>query len=254
MIVSVDFERGVVVVDRESATTEYALTSGEAFDAVSSAWIRAGWDAKYVYSFTWMGRPIIQLPDDMIRIQELLYELQPDVILETGVAHGGSLIYYASLCKAWEKGRVIGIDVEIRPQNREALESHLLYPFIDLIEGSSVDPQVLAQASTQIGPDESVVVILDSNHTRDHVLEELRAYAPFVTPGSFIVATDGIMENVVGAPRTGEDWTWNNPNEAVRIFLEENDQFELVEPEFPFNEGAVTNRVTYWPNCYLRRR
>jgi cephalosporin hydroxylase len=190
----------------------------------------------------------------MIRIQEVIHETRPDVIIETGVAHGGSLIFYATLCKALERGRVIGIDIDIRPHNRQALDEHLLRPFITLVEGSSTDPAVVSHVTSDLQPDETVLVILDSNHTRDHVLFELRAYADVVTPGSYIVATDGIMADLVGAPRSQPDWRTNNPKEAVADFLREREDFELVEPVFPFNEGNVTTRVTYWPTCYLRRR
>jgi cephalosporin hydroxylase len=122
------------------------------------------------------------------------------------------------------------------------------------MEGSSIDPAVTGEVAQSIGSDERVLVLLDSNHTREHVLAELRAYADLVTPGSYLVATDGIMADLVGAPRSQPDWGMNNPQEAVADFLRERDDFELVEPDFPFNEGNVQTRVTYWPNCYLRRR
>ena len=121
----IDFDSSTVRVREAGAEREFPLASPEAFAAVSRAWLRCGWDTKYVYSFTWLGRPIIQLPDDMLRIQEVIYAVRPDVIIETGVAHGGSLVFYASLCKALDRGRGIGIDVEIRKQNRAALESIL---------------------------------------------------------------------------------------------------------------------------------
>jgi cephalosporin hydroxylase len=252
--VSVDLEGGRVLVEDGGTRRELPLESPEAFAVVSKAWVRAGWDAKYVYSFAWLGRPVIQLPDDLLRVQEVIYDVQPDVIIETGVAHGGSLIFYATLCKALERGRVIGIDIEIRPHNRQAIDEHILRPFITLMEGSSIDPAVTGEVAQSIGSDERVLVLLDSNHTREHVLAELRAYADLVTPGSYLVATDGIMADLVGAPRSQPDWGMNNPQEAVADFLRERDDFELVEPDFPFNEGNVQTRVTYWPNCYLRRR
>jgi cephalosporin hydroxylase len=253
VIVSVDLEGGRVLVEDGGTRRELPLDSSEAFDVVSKAWVRAGWDAKYVYSFSWLGRPVIQLPDDLLRIQEVIYDVQPDVIVETGVAHGGSLIFYATLCKALERGRVVGIDIDIRPHNRQALDEHLLRPFITLVEGSSIDPAVTDEIAKSIRPDEKVLVLLDSNHTRAHVLAELRAYADMVTPGSYLVATDGIMADLVGAPRSEPDWGTNNPQGAVSDFLREREDFQLVEPAFPFNEGKVRTRVTYWPNCYLRR-
>jgi cephalosporin hydroxylase len=233
---------------------ELGLADPEAFALISQAWLRSGWDTKYVYGFSWLGRPVIQLPEDMIRIQELIYQLQPDVIVETGVAHGGSLIFYAGLCAAMGQGRVIGIDIEIRPHNRTAIEAHRLGPLIQLVEGSSTAPEVVAQVRDHIGAAESVLVLLDSNHSQAHVAAELEAYGPLVSPGSYIVACDGIMQQVAGAPRTEADWSWNNPISAVHDFLERHPEFKAHEPEWPFNEGVVRQRVTYWPQAYLHRR
>lgn len=233
---------------------ELGLQDPEAFGLISRAWLRAGWDTKYVYGFSWLGRPVIQLPEDMLRIQEVIYDIKPDVIVETGVAHGGSLIFYASLCTAIGKGRVIGIDIEIRPHNRTAIEEHRLSPLISLVEGSSIDPDIVQSLKDQIGSSETVLVLLDSNHLKDHVLAELEAYSPLVSPGSYIVACDGIMQQVVGAPRTAEDWTWNNPISAVNEFVARHPEFECIEPAWPFNEGKVAERVTYWPKAFLQKK
>ena len=228
--------------------------SPEAFEVISEIWIQAGWDVKYVYAFTWLGRPVIQLPEDLVRMQELIYEVKPDVVLETGIAHGGSLVFYATVLKAMGHGRVIGVDIEIRPHNRHALETHELRPMIELIEGPSTDPAIVAQVRASIAPGERVLVILDSNHLRDHVLGELRAYADLVSVGSYIVATDGIMRDVVGAPRTGPDWATNNPVAAADLFLREDDRFERRLPERHFDEslGAAKN-LTYFRDGWLRR-
>jgi cephalosporin hydroxylase len=252
-MLTIDEAAGVVIVSGPEGKSTHPLDSPEAFRLISKAWIRCGWDTKYVYSFSWMGRPIIQLPEDIVRIQEVIYRVRPDVIVETGVAHGGSLIFYASLFKAMGKGRVIGVDIEIRPHNRQAIEAHELKPFITLIEGSSVDASVIGAVKALIGPDEIVLVLLDSNHTKAHVLAELEAFGPLVTPGSFIVATDGIMKQVAGAPRTAPDWTWNNPLDAAIEFAATHTEFVLEEPPFPFNEGVIRERVTYWPQGFLRR-
>jgi cephalosporin hydroxylase len=249
--VGIDFEAGEVILDH--GRMKYPLDTPEAFEAVSRAWLRAGWDTKYVYSFTWLGRPIIQLPDDMVRLQEVIHSVEPDVIVETGIAHGGSLVFSASLCKLLDRGRVVGVDVEIRPHNRKAIENHRLKPLITLIEGDSTSPQVVERVREEVGAAETVLVLLDSSHKRDHVLAELEAYGELVSVGSYIVAMDGIMEQLVGAPRTAPDWSWNNPLQAVRDFLQGNDRFSMEEPPFPFNEGVVRSRVTYWPCAFLRR-
>jgi cephalosporin hydroxylase len=231
----------------------YPFDSPEAFRLVSDAWLRLGWDLKYVYSFTWLGRPVIQLPEDLLRVQEVIASVEPDVIVETGVAHGGSLVFYATLCKALGRGRVVGVDIEIRPHNRAAIEAHPLFPLIELIEGDSTDPATVAQVKAQVAPGDTTLVLLDANHTNAHVLAELRAYADLVTQGSYIVVADGIMERLAGAPRSAPDWAWNNPISAIEEFLEEDARFVSEEPAFAFNEGFVTERVTYWRRGFLRR-
>jgi cephalosporin hydroxylase len=175
------------------------------------------------------------------------------VIVETGIAHGGGLVFYASLCKSMDRGRVIGVDIEIRPHNRRAIETHPLFQLITLIEGSSIDSSIVEQVKSQIRSDENVMVFLDSAHQKQHVLEELRAYSPLVTPGSYIVAMDGIMEQLAGAPRSAPDWTWNNPRQAALEFVTENPDFVIEEPRFAFNEGNVNERVTYWPSAFIKR-
>lgn len=248
----IDTDAATVTIEDPGPPRTVGLGTPEGFRVVSDLWLRSGWDTKYVYGFTWMGRPIIQLPEDLVRIQEVIYDVRPDVIVETGVAHGGSLIFYASLCRAMARGRVVGVDVEIRPHNRAAIEAHELFDLVTLVEGGSTDPDIVDRVRHEVRG-ERAIVILDSNHTYDHVLAELRAYAPLVPVGSYLVATDGIMQSLVGAPRSRDDWTTNNPQRAARTFLEECRDFEGVEPHFPFNEGLVSERVTYWPNAFLRR-
>jgi cephalosporin hydroxylase len=252
-VIKIDSDSGVVIVEENGSSTELNIGSPEAFEAISNAWLRSGWDNKYVYGFSWFGRPIIQLPEDMFRLQEVIYSVQPDVIIETGVAHGGSLVFYASICKAMDRGRVVGIDIEIRPHNRQAIESHPLFPLITLIEGSSIDPDVVAQAKAQVREGETVLVLLDSCHTKEHVLAELNAYSTLVTRGSYIVAMDGIMEQVVGAPRTQPDWSWNNPRAAAQEFVAASTNFVIEQPPIQFNEGSISKPVTYWPSGYIKR-
>jgi cephalosporin hydroxylase len=253
MITIIDEEAGQVITRDGGQETCFPLESAAAFAAASRAWLRAGWDTKYVYSFTWLGRPIIQLPDDLIRVQEVVYSVAPDVVIETGVAHGGSLVFYASLMAAMGRGRVVGVDIEIRPHNRAAIAAHPLSHSITLIEADSTLSSTVDRVAAEIGAAGSVLVVLDSKHSKDHVLAELRLYSRFVTVGSYIIAADGIMEQVAGAPRTGTDWAWNNPRGAISQFVEENPNFVICEPPWPFNEGLVDSRVTYWPGGYLRR-
>ncbi|MHC5009849.1 MAG: cephalosporin hydroxylase family protein [Planctomycetota bacterium] len=230
------------------------LYSKEAFERLSAEWLRVGWNERYTYTFSWMGRPIIQLPEDMIRTQEVIWSVRPDVIVETGVAHGGSLVYYASLFEAMGSGRVIGVDIEIRPSNREAVESHPLSHRITLVEGDSVAPDVVASVAGRIQADERVLVILDSNHTRAHVAAELEAYHRLVSPGSYLVATDGIMRDLSDVPRGDPGWKTDHPAAAAEAFAAAHDEFVLEPPPWPFNESALDANVTHWPSAWLRRR
>ena len=143
MKITLDTTNKKLFIEENSQLTEFDLYSKQAFEIISDQWLKIGWNEKYPYTFTWLGRPIIQLPEDIIRIQEVIFSVQPDVIIETGVAHGGSLVLYASLCKAMNKGRVIGIDIEIRPHNKKTIKEHQLHSFITLIEGSSIDPDIV---------------------------------------------------------------------------------------------------------------
>jgi cephalosporin hydroxylase len=253
MKITIDFAKGVVETSGDAGLRTMPIYSADAFRAVSDAWLKIGWVAKHIYGFTWMGRPIIQLPDDLVRIQEVIYRVKPDVIVETGIAHGGSLIFYASLCKAMDCGRVVGVDVEIRPHNKKAIDAHPLRPFITTIEGSSIDADIVARVRDLIKPGEKVLVLLDSDHSKRHVLAELEAYAPLVTPGSYIVATDGIMEVLHDAPRGRPEWKSDNPAVAADEFLAQNPAFIREEPPFPFNEGLVGWRITHWPRAFLKR-
>lgn len=246
-------DKDQITIEASDGKRVVSVGSPEGFKLLSELWLRSGWDTKYVYSFSWLGRPIIQLPEDMFRIQEVIYRVKPDVIIETGIAHGGSLIFYASLFKAMNRGRVIGVDIEIRPHNRRAIEAHELFEYITLIEGNSVDPHIVDTVKSLLHPGEKVIVILDSNHTKQHVLGELGAYSGLVSVGSYIVVCDGIMETIVGAPRTSEDWLWNNPKRAALEFVNENADFIIEEPPFLFNEGNISERVTYWPSGFLKR-
>lgn len=251
---SVNFDDGYVEVTEDGKVTRHPFDSPEAFAEVSKAWVRVGFDNKYVYGFTWLGRPILQLPEDLVRMQEVVYRVKPDVIIETGIAHGGSLIFYAGLCRAMGRGRVIGVDVEIRLHNREAIEAHELFDLIDLVEGSSVAPETVGKVRSLVRPGETGLVILDSNHTRDHVRGELEAYGPFVSPGSYIVVADGgIMTAAAGAPLARDDWDWNNPISAIEDFLKTHDEFTVDPPAPLFNEGSITKAVSYWTGGWLRR-
>ncbi|HEX5184299.1 MAG TPA: CmcI family methyltransferase [Allosphingosinicella sp.] len=243
----------VTVLGADGAAQSWPLASPEAFAAASRAWLRAGWDVKHVYSFTWLGRPIIQLPEDMVRVQELVFTVRPDVLIETGIAHGGSLVFYASLFEAMGHGRVIGVEHALRPPNRAALDAHPMRRRIEIVEGSSTDPGTIERVRALIAPGERAMVVLDARHSFDHVLAELRAYAPLVPVGSWVIACDGIMEQMAEAPRSQPGWATDNPKAAAERFVAEDPRFAILEPEWLFNEGAAATRVTYWPSGTIRR-
>jgi cephalosporin hydroxylase len=247
-----------VAIDTTARTLEIDgrrldLYSDAAFYAVSELWLKLGWNQKYTYTFSWLGIPVIQLPEDLMRYQEVVTRLTPDVIIETGIAHGGSAVFSASLCRMLGRGRVIAIDIDIRPHNRQRLESHRLIDTITLIEGSSTAPGIVAHVTNLLRPSETVLVVLDSNHSHDHVLAELEAYAPLVTPGSYIVATDGIMGELSDVPRGKAAWSNDNPATAARAFVRSHPEFVIEEPDWLFNESTLSRNVTHWPSAWLKR-
>jgi cephalosporin hydroxylase len=253
MKLTIDSDARTLTVSDGGGERTTPLFSRESFERLTREWVRVGWALKYSYQFTWLGRPIIQMPEDMVRIQEAIYRVRPDVIVETGVAHGGSLVYYASLCQLLGRGRVIGVDLMIRPENRRAIESHPMAHRITLIEGDSVAPQVVRQVYGLVRPGETVMVLLDSNHSRSHVLGELEAYGPLVTPGSYLVATDGVMQDLHDVPRGRPEWARDNPAEAAREFAAVHAEFLPETPSASFAETTLRDPVTHWPGGWLRR-
>jgi cephalosporin hydroxylase len=203
---------------------------------------------KYSYNFTWLGRPIIQLPQDIVAVQEIIWTTRPDVIIETGVAHGGSLILSASIQELLGgAGQVVGIDVDIREHNRVEIEKHPLSKRITLIEGFSVDAHVIDQVKGIINGKQSVMVTLDSSHTHEHVLEELRLYSPMVTRGCYLVVLDTIVEDMTDDSFPDRPWSvGSNPKTAVWEFLRENDRFGI--------DKELENRLllTAAPDGYLQ--
>jgi cephalosporin hydroxylase len=252
--VIIDTEAKTLTHEVDGAARVLPLYSREAFELISHQWLKVGWDQKYTYTFTWMGRPVIQLPEDLLRVQEVICQVKPDVIIETGVAHGGSLVFYASLCKAIGKGRVIGVDIEIRPHNRQAIEAHELFPLITLVEGNSTAPDIVRQVKSLIKPGETLLVLLDSNHSKQHVLNELEAYRDLVTHGSYLVATDGIMGDVYNTPRGRAEWIKDNPAAAAAEFAQQHPEFVLEIPAWRFNESKLSENITYWRGAWLKRK
>lgn len=206
--------------------------------------------AQYSYNFSWMGRPIIQYPQDMIAMQEIIWSIKPDLIIETGIAHGGSLIFYASLLELIGKGEILGIDIDIREHNRKEIEKHPMYKRINMIQGSSIDPAVVAQVKSYAEGKKTVLVTLDSNHTHEHVLAELNMYSPFVSVNSYIVVYDTIVEKLPVNYLPGHIRPWgigDNPLTALSTFIKENPQFEI--------DQHINNKllISVAPDGYLKR-
>ena len=228
-------------------------------------WLRRTLAYQYSYNHSWMNRPIIQYPQDIVAIQELIWEIKPDLIIEAGIAHGGSLILSASMlalldyCEAVEAGktldpkasrrRVLGIDIDIREHNRTAIEAHPMAHRIDMIQGSSIAPEIVAEVHQRAAGYEHIMVILDSNHTHEHVLAELHAYAPLVSQGSYCVVFDTVIEDLPVGMYPDRPWdVGNNPKTAVREFLSGRDDYEVDE------DMEAKLLITVAPGGYLRRR
>lgn len=223
------------------AGKEVPLYSKEGFEMLSKLWLKVGWNQRHHYSFEWMGLPVLQLPDDLLRLQEIVFEVKPDLIIETGIAMGGSMLFYASLVKALGHGRVIGIDIDLRPPNRKKIEEHVLAPYISLIDGDSSDRMIVEKLDLK---DEKVLVILDSNHSKRHVEQELEIYSPLVSSGSYLIVCDGFKADVVDVPRGKPRWKEDNPLEAIGPFLEKHPEF-FVDKEHP---------VTHLSGGFLKRK
>jgi cephalosporin hydroxylase len=221
---------------------------------LSREWVRVGWALAYYYTFTWCGQPVLQLPEDLVRFQEVVASLRPDVIIETGIHLGGSLLFHATLCEAVGNGRVIGIDQRIDLETRHALSRHRLSHRITMIEGDSTAPATVTQVRSLVRDGESVLVILDSDHACVHVARELEAYAPLVTAGSCIIAADGIMCDLADVPGGDPSWLNDNPTTAARHFLSAHPEFEMRPPAWRINRGTVRNSITYWPDGWLWRK
>lgn len=225
----------------ERAQRIEANGSDTAFQDLSKTWAREAYSRQYLYNFRWLGRPMIQYPHDILIMQELIWDVQPDVIIETGIAHGGSLIFNASMMMLMGKpeGLVIGVDIDIRAHNRAAIEAHPLSKQTRMIEGSSIDPAVIEKVKALIPQGAKVMLILDSLHTHDHVLAELNAYAPLVSMGSYAVVQDTHVEDLPDELWANRPWSHgNSPLTAAKAYLETNPNF-VVDPTYQ-NQAVIT--------------
>ncbi|MEH2502791.1 cephalosporin hydroxylase [Bradyrhizobium sp. AZCC 1578] len=231
-----------------------AMADDTELHRISSNWMNHAQAARYPYHFEWLGRPVIQYPQDIIATQELIWSVKPDLIIETGIAHGGSLIFSASMlelsaiCGGPQDAQVLGIDIDIRAHNRSAIEAHPMARRISMIEGSSIAPEVVAEVSARAAGKRSVLVLLDSNHTHDHVLAELDAYARLASIGSYCVVFDTVIEDMPDDTFSDRPWSrGNNAKTAVWEFLK-------LHPEFEIDKSIQHKLlITVAPDGYLKR-
>lgn len=225
-----------------------AMAANPELQELTDKWFLESAKHNYSYHFKWMGLPIIQYPQDIQAMQELIWEVKPDLIIETGVARGGSLVFYASMLELLGAGRVVGIDIDIRPHNRKAIEEHPMSKRIHLIEGSSVDQETVDMVSEIALNHKTIMVALDSNHTHDHVLKELQAYAPMVTKGSYCVVFDTVVEKMPASYFADRPWdVGDNPMTAVKEYLTQTSDFQIDKMMDAKLQPSVA------PSGYLRR-
>jgi cephalosporin hydroxylase len=220
----------------------------------AETFIRESTLPKYSYNFTWMGRPIIQYPQDMVAMQEIIWRVQPDLIIETGIAHGGSLVFYAAMlelnaaCGGPLDAKVLGIDIDIRAHNRAAIEAHPMFKRIDMIQGSSIAPEIIAQVKVHASGKQRILIALDSNHTHDHVLTELDVYASLTSVGSYCVVFDTIIEDIAECCSSDRPWgKGNNPKTAVWEYLKTHPEFVI---DYQMDNKLLISVV---PSGYLKR-
>lgn len=224
------------------------------FQKSSRDWLEMSMRNSYVYNFSWLGRPIIQNPIDIVAMQELIWSIQPDFIIETGIAHGGSLIFSASMlelnaaCGGTQDAEVLGVDIDIREHNKTAIESHPMFKRISMIQGSSIDPEIIAQVKAKAEGKQRILVCLDSNHTHEHVLAELEAYAPLTSVGSYCVVFDTFVEDVPSDVFPDRPWgPGDNPKTAVWEYLKSHPEFEI--------DKQIDHKllISVAPDGYLKR-
>ena len=214
MKIIIDTDKQEIVVKNKWKKESFSMYSQEGFRILSDHWLKVQWNQQHWKSLSWCGLPIWQLPEDLIRLQEVVLNLKPDVIIETGINLGGSALFFASLCKIMGKGKVISLDITIPEHVKISIEKNDLNRYIHLIESDSVAPAVIQEVKSMITSTDTVFAFLDSDHSKSHVLAELQAYSDFVTPGSYIVATDGVMGSLADTPNGHEHWIEDNPSRS----------------------------------------
>jgi cephalosporin hydroxylase len=253
MKLTIDTKEKTLRVEQDAPSVSYPLFSAEAFQILSSQWLVLSWNREHWMSFSWMGRQLLQLPHDVLRLAELVWVSRPSVIVETGVYEGGSTLLFASLCPLAGAGRVISVDLVLRPGVREAVEQ-CGGGLVTLIEGDSASAETAAQVRKLIRDDERVLVFLDSSHTAEHVAAELENYAPMVTPGSYLVVADSNLPELRDTPNGTPRWVFDNPMAAVDSFLSRHPEFERSHLKPLFAPEQDCPYLSYFAGSWLTRR
>lgn len=243
----------IVCVDNNGTKICVPIYSREGFKIISNVWLKQEWNQLHWQSFSWFGHQIWQLPEDLLRLQEVIVALKPDVIIETGISRGGSTIFFATMCRLLKNGRVISIDICIPSDVRKGTEESSVSDLITLIEGDSASTDVIDQVKSKISNDEKVFIFLDSDHSKAHVLRELHAYSDLVSIGSYIVATDGVMQSLTDTPYGVQEWANDNPAAAAREFAATHPEFIIKRPTALFGDQHVIESMTFWPDAWLKR-
>lgn len=253
MKIVIDTEKRSICVSAPGGESACPLYSREGFAILSREWLKVGWNLDYWRGFSWLGFQLQQLPEDVLLLQEVVCRLKPDLIVETGVFEGGSSVLFASLCELNGKGRVVSVELEVRPGLRESFAAHPLGGRITLVEGDSCAPQVFERVAQEASGASTVLVFLDSDHTKAHVAAELALYSRLVTPGSYIVAADGVMRVLADTPHGDASWVEDNPSAAAIEFAAAHPEFALGRPAPLFAAQVDSGELTYFPDAWLQR-
>jgi cephalosporin hydroxylase len=253
MRITIDTETRTMDLDAGGEAKKLPLYSRQAQALLARLFLKVDWSNQRWRSHSWLGLQVLQLPEDLLRLQEVIVAIRPDVIVETGVFNGGSTVFHASLCRLLGHGRVIGIDINVPREVREAVKNHVVGAHVTLIQGSSTDPMVLDRVYALIRPQDKVMVILDSDHSYAHVTAELEAYAPLVSVGSYLLATDGVMQDLADTPLGKPDWRDDNPARAARDFIARRKDFIAERPRALYCNEFVLEELTYYADGWLKR-
>lgn len=252
MLITIDTEAALLTVTDGGHQAAHPLYSPDAFQLLSREWLKLGWNLGHWTTFSWMGRQFLQLPDDMLRLAEVIWRLRPAVIVETGVYDGGSTLWFASLCRLMGHGRVISVESSIRPQVREAMEQHAA-GLVTLVESDAGAAESAVAVRSLVSSGEPVFVFLDSDHRKHHVAAELRNFAPLVTGGSYLVVADSNMQELAHLPEGDKAWAFDNPGAAVDEFLADHPEFQRERFVPAFGEPVDFSGLSYFANTWLKR-